>query len=212
MVTPDSIETTIADEEKDSFSKSDTPIMTSNDHASESESSSNDEAVLAAKYGKMSLEDRAFAILSDLGMIERTGSSGGNSNDEVSSSQVNTMLDIVNDDDTSPSNNSGTSMISSIPEVDAFESDSTIDDEEIQPKTSDSSKRKRLLRPIREVFDKVRGKSLPENIESPTIIENESESRNDAKTHQNEAELAERYASMELEDRAFAILSDLGMI
>ena len=145
-------------------------------------------------------------------MIEKTGSSGGNSNDEVSSSQVNTMLDIVNDDNASPSNNSGTSMTSSIPEEDAFESDTTLDDEEIQPKTSDSSKRKRLLRPIRNVFDKVRGKSLPENIDLPTIIEDESQSRNDAKTPQDEAELAEMYASMELEDRAFAILSDLGMI
>ena len=68
------------------------------------------------------------------------------------------------------------------------------------------------MRPIRKVFDKVRGKSLPENTESPTIIENEAQSRNDAKTPQDESELAERYARMELEDRAFAILSDLGMI
>lgn len=199
MVTPDTVDSTIAVEEKTSFSQSDT------------QSSSNDEASLAAKYGKMTLEDRAFAILSDLGMIEGKGS-GGNSNDEVSSSQVNTELDIVNDDNKSPSNNSGTSMTSSILEEDDFESDATLDEEEIEPRTSDSSKRKRLLRPIRKVFDKVRGKSLPENTESPTIIENEAQSRNDAKTPQDESELAERYARMELEDRAFAILSDLGMI
>ena len=180
--------------------------------------SEEEEARLAAKYAEMKLEDRAYQILLDLGMIDIND---GNSDDVLLHQEVNTIvLDMETDtDDTSVSTN-GVIIPSSTHDENTF---NTNDDERLGKKeaanfasaSNERSRRHRFVRPIRRMIEKARQKFLPRKESSyfdDSILKHIREARRQPKTPKEEALLAEKYKSMDLEDRAYAILSDLYMI
>lgn len=156
---------------------------------------------LAAKYAEMTLEDRAFEILKDLGMIEIHEFSPG----KLSTLQeekdnpglaVNNMRQFEERED-----NEVVSIINSV-STDPLE-------KETRPK------RQRFSRPIRRAFEKSKeklfGTSRSPNT-SYSLSEAVRRARQQPKSPSEEALLSQKYGQMTIEDRAYAILRDLGMI
>lgn len=159
------------------------------------------QAELAAKYAEMTLEDRAFEIIKDLGMIEIHESCTS----KLSAVQEQRDNSQGMEEDVRP-----TGEI--VPETNAESTDSQ--------KKETISKRHRFFRPIRNVFEsskeKLLGTSTPSNMaplaSTPTLTETARRARQQPKSPSKEALLAEKYGQLSIEDRAYAILCDLGMI
>lgn len=150
----------------------------------------NESEELAAKYGNMSLEDRAFAILNDLGMIEI--------HKPIDIALLPTISKEINDEN---DDNAKEATTTDEPTL----ADTTKDDEESPSKPS---KRERFLyKPIRSIRSKICSHN-DEKIPNKLL-----QDRHQPKSTQEESRLAAKYASIpSLEDRAYAILIDLGMI
>jgi hypothetical protein len=188
--------------------------------------SKDEEVALASRYGKMTVEDRAFAILKDLGMLQNNVISD---NLPASIEPAAASLETESGDTSPPADNisrieSGnttpqeeTSASNNSNEDDLDEEGSDTLASEASDETDTPSKRQRFFRPIRRMIDKSLEKFLPEEPQDGSSLDDSLSdailfSRTQPKSPQEEAKLAENYGSMSLEDRAYAIVSDLGMI
>ncbi|CAJ1953274.1 unnamed protein product [Cylindrotheca closterium] len=159
---------------------------------------------LGAKYAEMTLEDKAFEILKDLGMIEIH--------------EFSTEEEQRNDSVVVDSTKSGFEMIEGV-----------CDEEEVmlarntelpQLKNETLSKRQRFFRPIQRVLDKSKEKFVVKSAATTvtpedttlSLSEATTRARRQPKSASEEAILAEKYGQLSIEDRAYAILCDLGMI
>jgi len=161
------------------------------------------QAELAAKYAEMTLEDRAFEILKDLGLVEI--------HEVLTEEEQRNYSEVVD---------SPESVVVRTEDVNEEEVMSARKTEVPEEKNETLSKRQRLLRPIRRVFEKSKENLLGKSAASLTspadttlsLSKAIKRARRQPKSPSEEAILAEKYGQLSLEDRAYAILSDLGMI
>jgi hypothetical protein len=220
--------------------------------------SKEEEDALASRYDKMTVEDRAFAILKDLGMLQNNDISDNlpssiadnlpasiadklpasiaddlpasiAANLPVSVEPAAASLETKSGDASPPSDitsriENGNTTVPKEKYTSNNRNEDDLDDEgsdnlalEASNETDTLSKRQRFFRPFRRMIDKSRemfwseepqdGSSLDDSLSDAILL-----SRSQPKSPQEEASLAEKYESMSLEDRAYAILCDLGMI
>lgn len=157
---------------------------------------------LATKYAEMTLEDRAFEILKDLGMIEI--------HEPLTEEEQQNYSKVVDSLENSVVRTEG--------ENDKEVAMSAKNTEVTKVKNTTLSKRLRLLSPIRRVLEKSREKLSGKSVVATPVDAASSLStavkraRRQPKSPSEEAKLAEKYGKLSLEDRAYAILLDLGMI
>lgn len=166
------------------------------------------EAKRAAKYGAMTLEDRAFEILKDLGMIEIHDSI-------VTKQEQQNRVEIVD----SRNHDIAEKSVGS-------DADEVLSTTKASPtatpgqKKERISRRERFLRPIKKAFENSKNRLLghSDSLDNSALCETSSLSDDVARALQQpkspteEAQLAKMYGQLSLEDRAYAILCDLGMI
>lgn len=189
--------------------------------------SKEEENALSLRYGQMKIEDRAFEILKDLGMF-RTDS-GPEVPESTAGPTKNVSLEPISSNSLPPilntaENTGNTTTPGTLPASEAISIENDSNEEEsvtlLSNEKSTPSKRRRFLRPIRNMIDKSRQTFLSDRDASFVIDDDEDDelpevilhARQQPKSPQEEAELAEKYANMPLEDRAYAILCDLGII
>lgn len=186
--------------------------------------SKEEEVALASRYGKMTVEDRAFAILKDLGMLQNNVISD---NLPASIEPVAASLETKSGDSLPADNTSRIESGNTTPPEERSASNNSNEDDldekgsdnlasEASNETDTLSKRQGFFRPILRMIDKSREKFLAEEPQDGSSLDDSLSdailfSRTQPKSPQEEAKLAEKYGSMSLEDRAYAILCDLGM-
>ena len=155
---------------------------------------------LSAKYAEMTLGDRAFEILKDLEMIEIH---------EFSPRKLSALQE-----EPGPVE-SHFRRFDEIQDREVFSAADAASAELLEKETP--SKRQRLFRPLQMVFRKSRDKFFGTNPSHsvaipPSLSKAVKKARQQPKSPSEEAILAQKYGQLAVEDRAFAILSDLGMI
>eukprot|EP00980_Cylindrotheca_fusiformis_P021508 scaffold8353_cov138-Cylindrotheca_fusiformis.AAC.39 len=185
-------------------------------------STTEDNEELAANYGNVELEDRPFESLKDLGMLQNYNDS---QDDSTSSEPMNIPLESGTSETPSVTEGTTTSSVDqervdggyveasdSPPRINGIEEERL----EISNATVPSTKGKRLFRPIRSMIDKTchRFAGDEERLDSNdrVLVDTILQARKQPKSPEEEANLAEKYGRMTVEDRAYTILCDLGMI
>jgi hypothetical protein len=165
---------------------------------------------LKNKYADMDLEEKAFTILKDLGMIDDESSDNNdNTNDEPASPSVLPPSSVpapVKAPESSPSavseleplassktNNPLRSSVRNV--MDKFASSPAKNDSDLEPVDVEKEK-----------------SAEPSTIPAASTTKNLDESRQQPKPKQEEDALRNKYANMDLEEKAYTILKDLGMI
>jgi hypothetical protein len=173
------------------------------------------ESQLSAKYASFdSLEDLAFAILSDLEMIE------------IHEAPTTDLLPVLPPPLPTPSNavpeedvvrDNSTSSIDEDDETDDEVGATTDEDDGTSTQGLTSKRDGFLLRPmrsIRSIRNKLSSSKKVDETSSKIPISSYKikKARQQPKSPREESKLAAKYGSMSLEDSAFAILKDLEMI
>ena len=185
-----------------------------------------EETDLGSKYASMSLEDRAYAILVDLGMA---GSVEQNIEEEIEEEiavepmQVVEPKEVLVEELAEEKQQTETSVEevadqkgeeSSKPNVEDSEEPQEVQSSSTTTTTSSGSRKGKWFRSVRNYFTsrKRRNDDLTSDSSTSVLPEKYLKARQQPKSPEEEAKLAAKYGAMSLEDRAFAILSDLGMI
>ncbi len=181
------------------------------------ESSSTSESSLPVdgeKYKDMSLEDKAFAILSDLGMLQKDNLSVASPTIEQKVVDFEeSMMDVLSSDQSYANLKEAT-----MPDVDILlESEADKCDDKLPadgvPGTTGQSLQERVVRPIRSFLSQPRSEPLFSRETEMTPTDLILDVRKQPKSPEVEAQLASKYTQIEdLGDRAFTILKDLGMV
>lgn len=174
-----------------------------------------DEEDLAEKYRLMSLEDKAFAILSDLGMLEvRVPVSS-----KATYEEEEEVVPLVIDDPNPSPPDEGTTLDLEPPTEEAIADQQTDEADEVG--NDRKSIKERVMEPIRAFFSQPRTEpmfpsSTPKEVVTPSTAPDDIiilEARRQPKSPEEEAALAPKYGQIpDLCDRAYAILKDLGMV